>query len=185
MSKIICKITSGTDLDVEWGTASSGLTLINTTSFSGVASHSVNNVFTSTYTNYRIVISGKNDTATNVLRMRLRASGTDNTSSNYIFSAFICASTNASGLVNSTGTTFWYLSEMYRRTSIVSIDITNPFATDYTTFHAQGYGGDSGTGQNASTGGGSTTVTTSYDGFTIFPDANTITGTVRVYGYNQ
>jgi len=32
----VLKKTSGTDLDVEWGTASSGLTLINTTSFSGV-----------------------------------------------------------------------------------------------------------------------------------------------------
>jgi hypothetical protein len=34
--------------------STSGLTLINTTSFSGVASQSVNDVFSATYDNYRI-----------------------------------------------------------------------------------------------------------------------------------
>ena len=50
----VLKKTSGTDLDVEWGTASSGLTLINTTSFSAVANQQFNGVFSSTYDNYQI-----------------------------------------------------------------------------------------------------------------------------------
>jgi hypothetical protein len=162
------------------------MVLLNTTSFSGVSSQSINNVFSATYQNYRIVVSGNNVTGTNVLRLRLRASGTDNTSSNYIYSVFYVASTGASGVIaSSTGNTYFQLGEFYRRTSLVTIDITNPFATDYTTYNVLNYGGDSSTTQYSTNGGGNTTVTTSYDGFTIFPDANTITGTVRVYGYNQ
>jgi hypothetical protein len=161
--------------------------LINSTSFSGVASQSINNVFSATYQNYRIVVSGNNVTGTNTLRFRLRVAGVDNsTASNYLYGAFYVATTGGTGVIaSSTGNTFWQVGEFYRRTSIVTIDITNPFATDYTTFNGMNYGGDSATTQYATYGGGSTTITTSYDGFTIFPDANTITGTVRVYGYNQ
>ena len=39
------------------GTKKAGMVLLNTTSFSGVASQSVNDVFSATYTNYRIFIN--------------------------------------------------------------------------------------------------------------------------------
>ena len=52
--------TLADDIDTTLGVyapSTSGLTLINTTSFSGVASQSVNDVFSSTYDNYRIVFN--------------------------------------------------------------------------------------------------------------------------------
>jgi len=166
--------------------SSSGMDLISTVTFSAVASQSINNVFSATYQNYRIVVSGKNDTGTNQLRMRVRVGGVDNSAaSNYLVAGEQITTTGASAISNSTGTTSWHIAEFYRRTGIVIVDITNPFATDYTTMAFNNYGGDSGTTQYYYSGGGSMTVTTSYDGFTIFPDLNTITGTVRVYGYNQ
>jgi hypothetical protein len=59
--------------------STSGLTLINTTSFSAVASQSFNNVFSSTYANYRIVFNIEHTVGLVVLNFRLRASGTDAT----------------------------------------------------------------------------------------------------------
>ena len=67
----VLKKTSGTDLDVEWGTASSGLTLINTTSFSGVASQSVNDVFSADYKQYRIIFDVKNTTTASSCNIRM------------------------------------------------------------------------------------------------------------------
>jgi hypothetical protein len=172
-----------------WATPSSsaGLTLITTQTFSAVASQSINNCFSATYRNYRIVITGKNDTSTNVVRLRARASGTDNTSSNYVSAGFEVTPNGGSGAIGcSTGTTFWHFGEMYTRTGLFIIDIANPFATEYTAFTALNAGNDATAGNCfIEFRGGNLTVTTSYDGFTIFPDANTITGRLEVYGYNQ
>jgi hypothetical protein len=175
-----------TSMNTALGTRKAGMVLLNTTSFSAVASQSINNVFSSAYENYKIVITGQNTTGQNFLRMRLRVGGVDNsTASNYIFASTYWGSGGSTGVQNSTGQTYWHLSEFYRRTAIVSLDIARPFATDYTTFQGTGYTNDSSTAQFFTVAGGGSTVTTSYDGFTIFPDTNTITGTVRVYGYNQ
>jgi hypothetical protein len=167
--------------------STSGLTLINTTSFSAVASQSFSNVFSSTYKNYRIVFTGAASTGFNQLRFRMRASGTDNTSSNYFFAYSYVNTNNAGGiLLVSAGTTSAYVSEFYDRNSIVTIDINSPFATDYTNFFADSTSLASNTVASGSHfGGGGMTVTTSYDGFTIFPNANNMTGEVSVYGYNK
>ena len=168
-------------------TGNTGLTLITTQTFSAVASQSINNCFSATYKNYRIVITGKNDTSTNVVRLRVRASGTDNTSSNYVSAGFEVTPNGGSGAIGcSTGTTYWHFGEMYTRTGLFIIDIANPFATEYTAFTTLNAGNDA-TPANSyiEFRGGNLTVTTSYDGFTIFPDANTITGRLEVYGYNQ
>jgi hypothetical protein len=61
---------------------SGGLTLINTTSFSGVASQAINSVFSATYINYRIVMNIVGSTASNI-RFKMRVAGTDNSGSYY------------------------------------------------------------------------------------------------------
>jgi hypothetical protein len=50
---------SGETTGLKWATpaATSGFTLISTTSFTSVASQSVNSVFSATYTNYKILIT--------------------------------------------------------------------------------------------------------------------------------
>ena len=78
----VLKKSSATDLDVEWGTASSGLTLINTTSFSGVTTQSINDVFSATYDYYYILANIDAPGSAN-LTFRLRASGSDLSSSVY------------------------------------------------------------------------------------------------------
>jgi hypothetical protein len=65
-----------------------GLIHINTTTFSNVASQSINDVFSATYKNYLLMIEVDN-LSTATLRLRLRASGTDATTANYFCSLIL------------------------------------------------------------------------------------------------
>jgi hypothetical protein len=181
----VLKKTSGTDLDVEWGTPSSGLTLINTTSFSGVSSQSVNDVFSADYTNYMIQITAINDTTNNLLRMRFRVGGADETGTQYSYTGFQTATNNTSGMNGSSlGTTSFVIAEIYKRTGLCTIQLARPFATDYKTLTAHSFTNDSGSPNYQVVTGGMSLNTTSYTGFTIFPGASTISGVIKTYGYN-
>jgi hypothetical protein len=174
------------------GTKKAGMVLLNTTSFSGVSSQSVNDVFSATYKNYRIIInvlgsgSGGGGFGTN---LRLRVSGTDNSSSNYRYAGYGLGDASASSIfkVQSNGTTTSFLLEAAssQAYSYKVIDVFMPFETQNTSIQYQGmylentpqfFGYDM---------GGVMSVTTSYTGFTFLPAAgNTLTGTIYVYGYN-
>ena len=63
------------------GSSNQGLTLISTTSFSGVTSISLPaNTFSSTYNAYRIICNFVPSVGDTTISARVRASGTDNTS---------------------------------------------------------------------------------------------------------
>lgn len=153
----------------------SGLTLISDTTYSAVSSQSVNSVFSSTYRNYKLFITVTGTTAAQS-SLRLRASGSDNTSSNYGQEADFASGSRTTG-------TSWQLMRIDNgRGGTAVIDMINPFASDNTYFNNQTLGADD-TNVDAQYIAGRTTVTTSYDGFTIFPQSGTITGRITVYGY--
>jgi hypothetical protein len=161
-------------------TTSQGLTLINTTSFSAVSSQRVN-PFSATYQNYRIVYSATQSAST-PLKLRL-ASG----------ASVISTSTYRRGgwFISSGGSTASFFGSNAESSVIVqqnsggfTIDIFSPFeaavthlAYDTVVIDGAGYARISGLGHN--------TNATSYDGIEFSPDSGTITGTVRVYGYNN
>ena len=157
-----------------------GLTLINTTSFSGVSTQSVNDVFSATYTNYRIVLTG---TGSDNQTFRLRVSGTDNTTSNYQYQKLVVNSTTVSGARTTAGTSF-EINGMSDGQALNVIELSNPGAALTTGFHFIG-----GYNLNATIFlyhiHGYHNVATAYDGFTILPGSGTITGSVSVYGYNK
>jgi len=73
---------------VKWATpatTASGLTLISTTSFSGATTANIDNIFSSTYTSYKIILSRWN-TSGNTLLIKLRY-GSSTQSTNYYGSA--------------------------------------------------------------------------------------------------
>jgi len=179
----VLKKTSGTDLDVEWGTASSGLTLINTTSFSAVASQSVNDVFSSTYDNYLIQLTLSGSTTDDV-NMRMRVGGSDNSSTNYVRSYFSQSSTSLTGQLISGETSFRQVARMRSGQSNFSqMTIINPFATAHTTI-IQDNTDQVGTVNLLQTRIMHTmTVTTSYTGFTVIAASGNITGSVSVFAY--
>ena len=160
--------------------APAGLVWIATESFSAVTTLSVNNVFTSSYLNYRLVI---NAVANNVdLVLRLRASGTDNTSSDYRRGRYFVGLNNSvsAGSSNNDTQTNITLANLINNDNVCSVDIYNPHSavnTLTTSFAA---------GSLTQVIGGSLLNSTSYDGFTLFNSgAINMTGVVRIYGYRN
>jgi hypothetical protein len=177
-----------TSMNTALGTKKAGMVLLNTTSFSGVSSQSVNDVFSSTYENYRIVFAVDSSAASVDLQIRLRVSGSDNSSTNYAWDR--TQANNGTGQTLSSGTsltTFWVFGAISGTYSgLVSGDFFRPFATDNTGFNSLYYYYDATTNHSSGSIAGITSVTTSYTGFTFFPSgAGTISGTVSVYGYNK
>jgi hypothetical protein len=159
-----------------------GLVRVGGTAFSAVASVSYDNVFTSTYENYLIV--GYATGTSPAITMRMRASGTDNSSSNYVFvRANIQETTGSWGFTVSNGAqTSWNLGTT--NSMQFSLTMFAPQATRATAFEGTTNLG-TGTGNYPlQVNGGSLTVTTSYDGFTLLGSAN-ITGRIDIYGMSN
>ena len=174
--------TSGVGVDL----APQGLVLINTTSFSGVASQSVNDVFSATYTNYKIIFKLEQPSG-GTPNIRLRVSGADNSTansygSNYTYVALSGGAGSGNGYFNGNYGTF-NSSGNYQGSS-GEIDLFDVFTTNMTRMTFTHTGVDNGNYYNW-TGGINHNQTVSYTGFTIYPSTATFTGSVSVYGYNK
>jgi hypothetical protein len=170
--------------------SSPGLTLINTTSFSAVASQSVNDVFSATYSNYKILVKASCTSGTQ-LNLRMRVGGSDLTTSSYMYGGAFTQFTGVAtpGAENATPTTaagFGVL-DVDGNPGYASIQIFDPFATEQTGVIYDQVFNSGGSRNNGywEAFSGLTTVTTSYTGFTLIPATGNITGTVSVYGYNK
>ena len=164
-----------------------GLTLISTTTFSAVTSHSVNNVFSSTYRNYRVVIN-LNLSASNGINFRLRASGSDDSTSNYVFASVGYRSNNATSSDYSAGNQTSLQNFMYCYTAgtdlISTIDIMNPNLTIPTYVTGSGPRYDTANVIYSMFVTARHNVSSAFTGFTLFSTSN-FTGDVSVYGYKK
>ena len=143
---------------------------------------SINGVFSSTYDNYLAVIRYTNTSSTNT-RFRLRASGTDATGSNYTYQLLRAGSTSVTGSRASSddkggiggvstslmsGEHFYLygpaLAQPTASRSITALSYLSARILDVGVTHS---------------------LSTSYDGITIYPSANDITGNVHVFGYEE
>ena len=185
--------SSGTFATQSYADTAGGLVKIATETFYAVSSVSVNNCFTSSYANYLLIVNITAASAAGAgVDLRLRVSGVDNSSSNYYNIAmgwsanaanptFFAEGSNGTATVGKTPIRLASGAE-----SSGQVRISNPFATQYTTWDGMG------TQTNVTTNllfmqqtHSGTTVTTSYDGFSLIPTSGTFTGTVRVYGYRN
>lgn len=168
----------GDAIDATLFAQSSGLTKISTTSFT--SSSAVNlpaSTFTTTYDNYIILVNATFGSASGSLYGRMRASGTDNTDSQYIRQYMRGTSTSVA--TNTDTGTFFNIADItnsYR--NIVKIELNQPASAVVTTGHVigsrSGYVNLTTLTHN---------VTTAFDSMTIYPDTSTITGKISVYGY--
>ena len=160
-----------------------------TVSFSGVSSVSLNDVFNATYENYRIVITADSSLASIDAQFRLRVSGADNTSANYIWDRGQSTQSSAyqgfSSGTSAAATSWNYGAYSGLYSSVGTIDLFRPFATDNTGGSANSYYVDALSNHSTIYSSFLSTVTTPYTGFTIYPASGTFTGTVSVYGYNK
>lgn len=177
---------------IKWATPAStaGLTLIKTQSFTTVTSSAVEDVFSSTYEYYKVLIQlTANSAAATHLNWRARVSGSDNsTSGNYLWASY--------GTVNSGGgtsggegsgasATFGRIAYM-DNSGYTYTDLTffNPFSSSIETGYTSLSNNEGGNSTRIYSANGNMSVTTSYTGFTLLPTSGTISGKVSVYGYS-
>jgi hypothetical protein len=163
--------------------AAGGLVFLNTTSFTAQASVSINDVFSATYDNYKILINTTDSNANGSIAMRMRVSGADNSNNEYTRMRVYFDNSNSLAADNGSSGTSSFLVGNIQTTSgsQTCIELSQPFLTQRTK-HVT-------TASQSLTGfvtAGSTTVTTSYTGFTLLLiTAASMTGTVSVYGYKK
>jgi hypothetical protein len=159
--------------------------LLVTQSFSAVSAASLpDNTFTTTYNAYRIICNFVPSIADTTISARVRAGGTDNTSSNY---NIYTTSYSGSVTVSRTQTTTWLLGD-FRSTenkTIEFFELFNLAQTEYTsgqalTVYGPGISTLSALGKYLGL-----SVTTAYDSLTIYPGSGTITGSISCYGFNK
>jgi hypothetical protein len=171
-----------------WATPSSSgaFTLISSTSVSGANSYSVNSVFSSSYTNYKIHIKCSAVTnASDDMAMKLRASGTDSSVGLYSNRVFGYAP-GVGGGEQTNNASNWFLGLLGSGNPAVptyNLDVFSPEAATKTSMTGHQLG------VNASYFvenliSGYANNDTQYDGFTIFATGN-FSATIKVYGYGN
>jgi hypothetical protein len=178
--------TGATFADVYPAAASTqGLTLINTTSFSGVTTQAFTSIFTATYENYLIDVT-ITSVANQDLALRLRSSTTDS-STNYDYGlagfganavARTASGANATKLLMCRGNTGTAANRIGWQTVIQKPNLAQP-----TTFLTVATGTD-GSGMFSWSGGGTHFAANAYDGFNLIFEGN-CTGTISIYAFNK
>jgi hypothetical protein len=174
--------STGAAIFYDWVQAagsSSGLVFIQSATVSAAADLSMDGVFTSTYQNYLIVgdFDGSTDATT---RIRFRTSGSDNATSNYNYAVFFNPNSGAlSGTGGGTGDDNGkFANHGSSGTCYFSATILNPQVAEQTGWLSNGYRFSSARTDHF----GNFSATTQFDGFKLYPDSGTFTGTVRLYG---
>jgi hypothetical protein len=160
-----------------------GLVHINTTTFSAVASQSINDVFSSTYDAYRFIFWGTGSTTT-TLRMRLRVGGADNSTASSYLSQNVTfdGSSVTAGRAAAGNQADLAVVASSLKLNVVS-DIFDPFKAEPTVWTTTNSASKPTTALYLWAVTHNQSV--SYDGFTIYPDSGTITGTISIYGYRK
>jgi hypothetical protein len=168
-----------------------GLTLINTTSFSGVASVSLPaDSFTTTYDTYILYAKFTAMTADSAIFVRLRKAGTDATGNNYYFSSrgYTAAGVSFDSVMNPT-TDGFFIQDVDTGSSIkptfAKIELLNPKVTEFTSVFTQFVGATTGGVNVMQYGGGQHGVSDTYDSATVRAVAGNISGTLTLYGVNK
>ena len=153
---------------------------------SGTESLAVNDVFSATYDNYKIIFTGVGS-ATALMNMRMRVDGADNSASNYVSSMLLWRQDNSGVSGTAGGTTNTSFTQAGQLTTSrrcdINLDVYEPFASFETTYTGMNLFTD--TDYSGRVVMGATSVTTSYTGFTFYPVSGTFTGFISIYGYGK
>ena len=175
-----------TSSDTNTYLANSGLVYVTNTSPTPANTIAVASCFSSTYDNYRIIITPVISASSSDIRIKLRSGGTAS-SVNYYMTNIFCSG----GAISSTsenGQTSWR--GVYCGTggsdgkyNSLTFDLYGPYLTTATRYDMQASAWDAATVVNRSATGFHD-VSTSYNGFELSAGSN-ITATISVYGYRK
>jgi len=162
------------------GSETATISALGSVEFSAAATLSLNDVFSSGYDNYMLVMRHLSSASVEYVRFRLRASGSDNsTASSYVYQRLESGSSTLAGSrTTSNEAHSGYTSSSNR--SGDTIYIYGPNLAQPTAGRSVNSNGFLGAllGDVAWTHNQST----AYDGFTIYPPSGTMSGRVAVYG---
>lgn len=152
--------------------------------FATAVTLSLNGVFSSLYDNYMIVVRHVLASGDQNVNIRLRASGADAAgASDYAYQELVASSTTVAG-ARSLSTTLWrngICSSTVR--SGDTIYIYGPYLAQPTAKRNISISGTS--SARIDDFAGTHNQSTSYDGFTIYPNSSNFSGLVTVYGLRQ
>jgi hypothetical protein len=167
-------------------TGSGAANSLGVVSFTGATAVSLNNVFSSNYSKYQIIIwDTVASTSTAVpLTYRFRASGTDLTSGyNWARMGYVGTGADSnSGVAQSSANLFNIVN--HGTGASLEMTLTNPFSTSaIKNSISVGRGNTTGTGAYVSTAANETA--TQFDGITFFVSSTLFSGKLQVFGYND
>jgi hypothetical protein len=175
---------SSTATGLKWASAggAAGLVHITEQTWSAVSSVNINDIFSATYTHYKIIMTHTCSAGDNELRIRYRVSGADNTSSVYENQRILGEDSSVAGQ-HEVGQTSNRFAIQNTNENVVEGTIYNPFLTART-YHltSNGYVNASDNPRLAFYSGvfGNST---SFTGMTLISSSGTTSGKINVWGY--
>jgi len=177
----------------EYGTVSSDMVLLHTTSAMSGATVAVDNVFSSTYTNYRVIISNYYPASNTGAVFRFRNGGSSLTASDYTYTHTRQERSSSTVSQDSTANAWGNNMAEWFQTSYsgnadytlqATIDIFNPSIAKPLYWRTSSIGWDNGANWLINvTGGGTYRVSTASDGIEFFASSGNISGgTLKIYG---
>jgi hypothetical protein len=165
------------------GSGSGSVAANGAVTFTGATSISVNGAFTPTY-NYYVVSVDLTQATLSDINFRYRENGTDNTSASYNQQVYVLNNANTfttSTALSQTSGSIGRLQASGRFTT--EIKIMRPFLSLPTSLDSINVRHDASSNMQSERRCGTHNSSTSFDGITIF--GASMTGTFRVYGYNN
>jgi hypothetical protein len=160
-----------------------GLSLVASTTFTGANTHQINNVFTTAYKDYLVIlqISSTNSTSQGV-QMQLCSGGTPNATGAYYSSVdYRNWNTGATSYFATSTGTFAYFPATTASHGGCEVTVGSPVVAENTRFTGTGTGD-----VESMYGGGLFLGTTSFDGIKFaFSTSTLTTGRVTIYGYRN
>jgi hypothetical protein len=151
------------------------------TAFSAVSSFSASNVFTSSYTNYIMLVTLTASAGSLSVNLQLSVGGVA-AATNYSFQKLAASSTTVSGARSASQTS--YNIETHNDTTLIIIELGNPAEAATTTFQTRTEIGSTSTVELKYSSGNHTTAT-AYDGVVMTTSSGTMTGKYAIYGYSK
>ena len=185
---MFCYLTGSNEFQYYNGSAWQPAVGLNPTAigtFSGATSFSVDNCFTSTWANYRIIVAITDITSNGTITMRLRVSSSDNSTSSYDYQFMYKESTTVA-LATAMGGSSFRLNYSYGTPgdAMLVIDLTNPAAGEMTQVQSRGSTVNGTSHLEGEVTDGYFRAATVFDGFSILQGGN-FAGSYAVYGYGD
>jgi hypothetical protein len=155
-----------------------GLTLLAKADFTTAASVTIDNVFTSAYANYQVVVALTSANANDQqLRVVFRAATVEPANNYYSALTYRSWTAGTTSVTSNNNSSYGWIGGDSATHASSTFVVCNPNTTNRTTWQGVGVGANGTSG-----GGGVQADNTAFDGIKITSAASQISGTVRVYG---